>query len=117
MQVACSVPNQEYSLSPSPTVAVQIPSIMKRNQEYSFVLDAMPSSICHIGVGYYNSDSEWTIVELRETPANIEGKCEWKWTIPENAKDGVGEVRGYIETEGQEDTNLFPQTFCIEQCP
>lgn len=114
VQIAC---NQEYSGEPMSTVVVQIPSIMKRDQEYTLLMEAVPSSICFIGVGYYNSDSKWTFVELPEAIANNEGKCEWKWKVPENALAGVAEIRGYIELDGSEAGSLFPKKTCIEKCP
>lgn len=112
-QIACA---QEYSYEPVPTVVVQIPSVVKRGQESSFIVEATSGSICHLGVGYYNLDSRWTFVELPKTTANNEGRCEWKWTISEDAKDGVGEIRGYIEIDGKEVASLFPQKICIEKC-
>jgi hypothetical protein len=115
VQIACV---QEYSGEPVPTVVVQIPSVVKRGQESSFMVEAVAGSACYIGVGYYNLDSHWTTrVELPKAIANSEGKCEWKWTIPEDAKYGVGEIRGYIEIAEREDASIFPHSFCIEVCP
>ena len=114
VQIACA---QEYSGEPAPTVVVQIPSVVKRGYEASFIVEAVSGSVCYIGVGYYTLDSHWTTVELPKTIANNEGRCEWKWTIPEDANDGVGEIRGYIEIAGREDATIFPHSFCIEVCP
>ena len=113
----CSAPQQSYPVNPIPTVQVQFPSVIKRNQEEVFIVYANPNSICYIGIGYYNLNSEWKFTELPNTTANESGKCEWKWSVPEDAKDGIAEIRGYIETNGLEDRNLFPQQICIETCP
>jgi len=114
VQTAC---NQEYSGESVPTVVVQIPSVVKRGQESSFVISATSGSVCYLGVGYYDLDSRWTTVNLPEVTANSDGKCDWKWEVPEDAQDGIAEIRGYIETLGKEDASIFPHSFCIEKCP
>ncbi len=114
-QIACA---QEYSSNtPVPTIVTQFPSLVKRVQESSFVVNVASGSVCYLGVGYYNLNSKWTTIDLPKIVANSDGKCEWKWKVPEDAQDGLSEIRGYIETTGKEDANIFPYTFCIERCP
>ena len=117
VQIACFAPAIEFSEEPLPTVTVHFPSVMKHGQEYSFIVEAIAGSSCYLGVGYYNLDSRWTAVGLPVTTANNSGTCEWKWKVPDDAKDGIAEIRGYIENQGKESRNLFPQTICIEKCP
>jgi len=117
IQISCSAPAQKYPDKPSPTVTVLISQVAKRGQENLFFVYAVAGSICHIGVSYYNVKLRWITVTLPDVTADSNGKCEWKWTIPEGAKDGVAELRGYVEAAGQDDVNLFPQQFCIESCP
>jgi hypothetical protein len=116
-QISCFAPTQTYSKAPAPTVIAQIQPIVKRGQETPFFVFAVSGSVCHAGLGYYDLDSQWTTLTLPDTNANKDGRCEWILIVPEDAKYGVAEIRGYVETPGQEDRNLFPTSFCIENCP
>ena len=116
IQVGCRAPHQTYPESISTPIIVNAPKLLVRGEKYRFSVETTPKVKCHAGVAYYDLKDKWTIVDLPTIESDKNGICEWSWEIPEDAKDGVGEFRGYVQYE-EESTNVFPATFCIGQCP
>lgn len=111
----CYAPAQSYpTLMPTPIVA-NIPQIMKRYEQYAFTVSLMPNDVCYAGVSFYNQQDKWTKTDLPTIKADASGICKWIWEVPSTAKNGIGEFRGYIVSNGQE-RNIYPVNFCIEVC-
>ena len=112
LQVSCH--QSSRPLIPTPILA-EVPKLLVRGEKHRFSVETSPGVECHAGVAYYDLNDEWIITDLPIVESNQNGICEWTWEIPENAKDGLVEFRGYIQ-EKQESTNIFPATFCIGLC-
>ena len=115
-QISCKVTEQPYPTSMPTPIYAQVPSILMRGNKYTFSFEAIPEAECHAGVAFYDTNDKWVIRDLATIQAGENGICQWTWEIPQEAKDGIGEFRGYMESE-EEKRNIFPATFCIESCP
>ncbi|HET9914355.1 MAG TPA: hypothetical protein VFQ13_20845 [Anaerolineales bacterium] len=115
-QISCFAPRQEYSDTTPIPVEIQIPAIVKREQELTITLTTEPSVTCLIVVSFWNSSNDWTGKDLPTIESDESGICEWRWEIPKEAKDGVGEIRGFVK-KGEKRTDFIPKTFCVETCP
>lgn len=115
-QISCKVIELEYSASRPTPIYAQIPSLLQRGEKYTFSIETIPGVDCHAGVAFFDIKDKWVIRDLPGTQANENGICQWTWEVPKDAKDGLGEFRGYIDEDGQS-RNTFPATFCIETCP
>jgi len=113
VQLSCE---RSYPASMPTPILADVPKLLVRGQEYKFTVQTTPGVECHAGIGYYNNNDKWVTTDLSTIQSDKNGICEWTWEIPEDAKDGIGELRGYIQEKGQSN-NLFPSTFCIETCP
>ena len=100
---------------PTPILA-DVPKLLVRGEKYNFSIKTNPGAECHAAIGYDNLKEKWIWMELSTIEANQNGICEWTWEIPEDAQDGMGELRAYIE-EAEQSTNVFPANFCIGSCP
>jgi len=115
-QVACSDVVVSYSETTPISYNVQIPALVSHGDKYEFIVETESNAICHAGIAYYDKKNRWAIDEFQNKIADETGVCKWNWEVPSNAKDGVGEFRGYVENDKRK-TNLFPENFCIEICP
>ena len=113
LQVSCH--QSSRPLIPTPILA-EVPKLLVRGEKHRFSVETSPGVECHAGVAYYDLNDKWNITDLPTIESDQNGICEWTWVIPEDAKDGLGEFRGYIQ-EKEESTNIFPATFCIGLCP
>lgn len=116
VQISCKAPERGYPSSMPTPIYAEVPSLLTRGEKHIFSVDAAPGIECHAGIAFYDIDDNWIKSDLPTIKANDVGVCQWTWEIPENAKDGIGEFRGYIGEVGQS-TNIFPANFCIEKCP
>ena len=116
VQVSCKAPEQSFPASMPTPVLANVPKVISKGEKQSFSIATIPGVECHAGIGYYDLDGNWTTIDLPAIESDKSGNCEWIWEIPENAKDGIGEFRGYIQNKEQS-RNIFPATFCIEKCP
>lgn len=115
VQTSCYAPEQVYPTSMPTPIYAQIPSSVTRGENYSFSIKTAPGVVCHAGIIFFNTYDEWVTEDLPTIEADEAGICKWTWKIPEHAKNGIGEFRGYIEQDDQE-RNFYPATFCIESC-
>jgi hypothetical protein len=97
-------------------IMADVPKLVVQGEEHVFSIQTTPGVECHAGISYYNTNDKWFMMELSTIKSDENGICEWTWEIPEDAKDGIGEFRGYIQ-EADQSNNIFPATFCIERCP
>ena len=116
VQLSCKVTERPYPVSLPTAIFAEVPKLLTRGEKHQFSIQATPGVECHAGIGYYNMKDKWIFVELAMMESDQDGICEWTWEIPEDAKDGLGEFRGYIQ-EGDQSNNIFPANFCIERCP
>lgn len=114
-QSACYAPQINYPSEMPTAIYAQVPALANCEENNFFTIDAAPGAVCHAGIGYYNYDDKWTTMELPTIESLDTGSCKWEWKVPEDAKDGVAELRGYIQ-QGDFERNVFPATFCIEVC-
>ncbi len=114
-QISCYAPQREIPLVRPTAIYAEIPSPVKRGEINYFLVDAEPGVICHAGIGYYNYKGVWEFVDLPTIESQEAGNCKWEWEVPEDARDGFAEFRGYLE-QGDYERNIFPTTFCIEIC-
>jgi hypothetical protein len=113
VQVSC---NQAYPTSMPTPILADVPKLLVRGEKHRFSVKTNPGAECHAAIGYNNLKDKWIWMELSTIEANQNGICEWTWEIPEDAQDGIGELRAYIE-EAEQSTNVFPANFCIGSCP
>jgi hypothetical protein len=116
IQVGCQAPEQSYPVSMPTPIFAEVPNIANRGEKQSFTIQTISGVECHAGIGYYDHDGKWITSDLPSIESDENGICRWTWEVPEIAKDGIGEFRGYIQNKDQS-TNIFPATFCIEKCP
>ena len=116
-QASCAVPIRQVDESKVRIDAVlHIPNeSMKRGEEYIFVVQTEGSVNCYLGFRYMDISNEWVSVYLPSVISAETGLCKWTWQIPLDAKDGLAEVRAYVEKNGQTEY-LVPDDFCIEVC-
>lgn len=114
-QVACGVA-KSYSDATPISYDIQIPPSVTHGDKYSFVIMTEPNIACYAVIAFWDINDHWVLDELSSKKADDDGKCEWQWEVPSNAKDGFGEFRGSVENDKQS-TGLIPKKFCIEQCP
>ncbi|MFN8411726.1 MAG: hypothetical protein U0Z26_05010 [Anaerolineales bacterium] len=115
IQTSCKA-HEQSSLVYIPTpVWSTFPEIANRTETIYFSFTTLPEADCHAGIGYYGYDGKWTTTDLPTIESDKSGNCTWTWEVPENAKDGIGEFRGYIQFKDQS-INIYPATFCIEKC-
>jgi hypothetical protein len=117
LQASCSIPIRQVDKSKTRIEAIfQLPDgIMKHGETYLFVMHTEKSTDCYLGFRYMDNTNQWISVYLPVVESGEAGLCEWAWKIPMDAKDGLAEVRAYVEKNGQ--TNyLAPDDFCIEVC-
>ena len=106
-QISCYAPQQEYrEVTPIP-IDVQISSTIKHRQEFPIMLQTEPNVSCYIFIGYYDNNNDWAGKELPMVVANEDGTCKWNWTIPDEAKNGIGEIRGFVENT-EDSTSFIP---------
>ncbi len=75
-----------------------------------------PNTTCYAGIAFWNTNDDWSFNEFSIKQSDQNGKCEWEWEIPSDAKDGIGEFRGFVKNDNQR-TDFVPKTFCIVRCP
>lgn len=114
-QTSCRAPEQQYPTLMPTAIYANVPNLLVRGEKNTFSINTVPEVECHAGIGYYNFSDKWITVKLPTIESDQDGVCEWTWEIPQDAKDGIGEFRGYIQEE-DESTNVFPENFCIESC-
>jgi hypothetical protein len=115
-QISCNMTHLEYVESTPIPVDVQIPDIVKRGQEFNITLITEPKVTCLVLISYWDKTDHWGGKELQTLVANEGGVCAWNWTIPDEAKDGQAEIRGFVEKDDKH-TSFIPKAFCIEVCP
>ena len=105
-----------YSETPQPTpIYAFVFDAAQRGSEYPIIIPAGANALCYASVLYWNTDKKWIEDRLPDIQANEEGNCQWNWIVPDNAKEGIAGIRGYIEVNG-ESHNIFPSEFCIVKC-
>ena len=115
-QLSCYGVQQSYQPTPTFHVDVQTPPIALHNQENIFILKAVPGSVCSVVFLYWNKKDDWVGTPLLTSNADNDGVCQFTWKVPDDAKDGEAEIRGFVEA-GDEEVSFIPQVFCIEKCP
>jgi hypothetical protein len=115
-QVNCQMTQTPYSTTAPTAIFAEVPKLLVRGEEHKFSIQTTPEVECHAGIGYYNINDKWVTMDLPTVESDENGICQWTWDIPDDAKDGVGELRGYIQGEDQSN-DIFPATFCIGRCP
>lgn len=115
-QVNCRFTQRPYPESMPTAIHANVPKLLVRGVEHKFSLQTTPGVECYAGIGYYDMSDKWVTEDLTTIESDEKGVCEWVWVVPENAKNGFGEFRGYIQEKDQS-RNIFPATFCIESCP
>ena len=116
VQVGCRVTERPYPTSVSTPILAEVPKVAVRGEKHKFSIETNPGVECHAGIAYYDLNDKWMITDLPTIESDQNGICEWTWEIPEDAKDGVAEFRGYIQEE-EESSNIFPAAFCIGAYP
>ncbi len=114
-QISCYAPRREYFDQTSIPVEIRIPPVVKREQEFTITLKTEPSVACFAVISFWNNSNDWIGKDLPIVESDNDGICEWKWKIPKEAKDGAGEIRGFVEKDKQR-TDFVPKAFCIEAC-
>jgi hypothetical protein len=114
-QSACYRATRSFSDTTPIPYDIQVPRLVTRDEKYALVVVTEPNTTCYAGVSFWNTEDDWVFSELSSQRANDAGRCEWEWEVPTNAKDGVAEIRGYVENHEQS-TGFIPKTFCIVKC-
>lgn len=115
-QISCYAPRREYRDAASIFTELQVPSVVRREQEFTITLKTEPNISCIVLIGYYNHSDDWISKDLPAASSGEDGVCSWDLTIPDEAKTGIGAIRGFVE-RGEDRTDFIPKTFCIEVCP
>jgi len=110
VQLSCGAPQQTYGPTPTFHVDVQVPPIVLHNQDNSFVLKAVPGSVCNVVFLYWNKKGDWIGTPLNASNADDNGVCQFTWKVPEDAKVGEAEIRGFVKS-GNEQVDFIPQFF------
>lgn len=115
VQVSCYAPQREYSNESPIPVEIQTDPIVKRGQEIPVTLATEPGVTCFVIISFWNKSNKWAGKDLPATESDTNGICQWKWKIPDDAKDGIVEIRGFVEKDERR-TDFIPKTFCVEVC-
>jgi hypothetical protein len=114
-QISCRATRLEYVESTPIPVEIQIPDLVKHGQEFEITLTTEPGATCLAVISYWDKSDHWAGKELQSLIADKEGVCAWNWIVPDEAKNGQAEIRGFVEKDDNH-TSFIPKAFCIEVC-